>query len=224
MDNFHDIMDILSQKYGNPHVIFMSIIENHKKVGRIPSRTNATPNIWRKITELAGKHLILLKRAENLARYRPEIYQDIIHPNYVTCLAEHLPTEDHYGIFHNIVVSPEHTFHLIKEKLSQIFDRGQILSSSIFADYDDDNDKDILDDDVDDYDDDNDKDTLDDNVDDYYYDNNDDDDDNNDDEYDDEDDNDNDNDDDNNVDEYDDDHDYNDYDNDYNDNDDDEER
>ena len=134
LDNFDDIMEILSQKYGNPHVIFMSIIENHKKVGRIPSKTNATSDTWRKITELAGKHLTLLKRAENLVRYRPEIYQDLIHPNYVTCLAEHLSTEDHYKLFHNIVVAPEHTFRLIKEKLNQIFDRGQILSSSKFAD------------------------------------------------------------------------------------------
>ena len=133
IDDFNEIVRILHAKYGDEYMIFHSIMENHKIIGKIPPRNTGDPEIWKKITDTAGKHLQLMKRSEHLVKFCPNMENDLLHPTYVTLLADHLCDEDHYKMFKTITSNPVGTYNAIKTLLTDLFEHGQKLSNARHA-------------------------------------------------------------------------------------------
>ena len=76
LNNYTQIKQILISRFGNPVIILSDILELHKNVGKIPSKFCQRPP-WHKIEDAAKNHLMLIRKAEQLAKNRmaiPEIF------------------------------------------------------------------------------------------------------------------------------------------------------
>ena len=76
LNDYTQIKQILISRFGNPVIILSDILELHKNIGKIPSKYCQRPP-WHKIEDAAKNHLMLIRKAEQLAKNRmavPEIF------------------------------------------------------------------------------------------------------------------------------------------------------
>ena len=96
LNDFNQIKRILISRFGNPVIILSDILELHKGIGKIPSKYCQKPP-WHKIEDAAKAHLMLIRKAEQLAKNKmaiPEIYASGHRNFHLISLISHENNED----------------------------------------------------------------------------------------------------------------------------------
>ena len=84
---------------------------------------------WRKLAQVSGKHISLIKRKWELTHvFRPDIEQEMFHPNYVMLLSELLPPEDSFCLHSKVSEDSQKAFYLIQEIFVELFNTAHRLS------------------------------------------------------------------------------------------------
>ena len=130
VDDFKDIKSILLKKFGDPYKICRAFEANHSEVGRCLSKNNAGGPEWRKLAQVSGKHISLIKRKWELTHaFRADVKQEMFHPNYVMLLSELLPPEDTYLVHSRVSEDPQKAFYLIQEIFVELFNTAHQLGA-----------------------------------------------------------------------------------------------
>ena len=133
VQTFSQACEVLLSNFGDPFDNIRIIQDNHKALAGCPSYANAgsNPEEWKKIGDCCGKHLMLIRRAQHVAHYRPEIEKDLVHPNYVLLLAKCLPAEDYVRFFGEVDKNPQGMYTIIVNTFQSLFEKGQSLGKSV---------------------------------------------------------------------------------------------
>ena len=130
LDEFADIEAILMKKFGDPYKLCRAFEAIHREVGQCLSKHNAAGPEWRKLAEVSGKHIALMKRKTELTQiFRPDIKQELFHPNYVMLLSELLPPEDSYIVHSQVSEDPKRAYYIIKEIFLELFNTAHQLGA-----------------------------------------------------------------------------------------------
>ena len=130
VNDYAQIKQILITNYGRSTDIYATIEQHHRQVGPVPSRSCLNPN-YRKIAEVAQKHLTLIRRTEAIQQFSTSGNSLVNTDLYVSILMKYLGEDDQWVIrAANADGGADIAYRLILSKFNQVLATAQQMKGS----------------------------------------------------------------------------------------------